>query len=144
MGTAAGYVEWSEGRKVQYGRCMQQPPFCRRWILLLLLFYYLICVSYYYIAGVYYMIMKNFQRHYNTNRAPFLLSYHPAWWENYLEPYLFLCLWGEVWCKMYCNMWCCVYLDQILLFPVSFEIRRRFRCHVTTVCHLLKILPNIK
>ena len=29
--------------------------------------------------GVYYMIMKNFQRHYNTNRAPFLLSYHPAW-----------------------------------------------------------------
>jgi hypothetical protein len=31
------------------------------------------------IAGVYYMIMKNFQRHYNTNRAPFGLSYHPAW-----------------------------------------------------------------
>jgi len=29
--------------------------------------------------GVYYMIMKNFQRHYNTNRAPFGLSYHPAW-----------------------------------------------------------------
>jgi len=29
--------------------------------------------------GVYYMIMRNFQRHYNTNRAPFLLSYHPAW-----------------------------------------------------------------
>jgi len=29
--------------------------------------------------GVYYMIMKNFQRHYNTNRSPFGLSYHPAW-----------------------------------------------------------------
>ena len=25
------------------------------------------------------MLMKNFQRHYNTNRAPFGLSYHPAW-----------------------------------------------------------------
>ena len=32
-----------------------------------------------YLQGVYYMIMKNFQRHYNTNRAPFGLSYHPAW-----------------------------------------------------------------
>ena len=31
------------------------------------------------VEGVYYMIMKNFQRHYNTNRAPFGLSYHPAW-----------------------------------------------------------------
>ena len=31
------------------------------------------------LQGVYYMIMRNFQRHYNTNRAPFLLSYHPAW-----------------------------------------------------------------
>ena len=30
-------------------------------------------------SGVYYMIMKNFQRHYNSNRAPFGLSYHPAW-----------------------------------------------------------------
>merc|ERR1719228_2105260 len=25
------------------------------------------------------MIMKNFQRHYQTNRAPFGLFYHPAW-----------------------------------------------------------------
>jgi len=29
--------------------------------------------------GVYLMIMQNFQRHYNTNRAPFGLYYHPAW-----------------------------------------------------------------
>jgi len=29
--------------------------------------------------GVYLMIMKNFQRHYQTNRAPFGLFYHPAW-----------------------------------------------------------------
>ena len=29
--------------------------------------------------GVYLMIMQNFQRHFNTNRAPFGLYYHPAW-----------------------------------------------------------------
>ena len=29
--------------------------------------------------GVYLMIMQNFQRHYNSNRAPFGLYYHPAW-----------------------------------------------------------------
>lgn len=29
--------------------------------------------------GVYKMIMKNFQRHYTTNRAPFGLFYHAAW-----------------------------------------------------------------
>lgn len=29
--------------------------------------------------GVYLMIMKNFQRHFQTNRAPFGLFYHPAW-----------------------------------------------------------------
>lgn len=29
--------------------------------------------------GVYLMIMQNFQRHYQTNRAPFGLFYHPAW-----------------------------------------------------------------
>ena len=29
--------------------------------------------------GVYLMIMKNFQRHYHSNRAPFGLFYHPAW-----------------------------------------------------------------
>ena len=29
--------------------------------------------------GVYLMILQNFQRHYNTNRAPFGLYYHPAW-----------------------------------------------------------------
>jgi len=29
--------------------------------------------------GVYMMILKNFQRHYQTSRAPFGLFYHPAW-----------------------------------------------------------------
>jgi len=29
--------------------------------------------------GVYMMILKNFERHYQTNRAPFGLFYHPAW-----------------------------------------------------------------
>ncbi|CAH1960777.1 unnamed protein product [Acanthoscelides obtectus] len=29
--------------------------------------------------GVYKMLMKNFQRHYTTNRAPFGLFYHAAW-----------------------------------------------------------------
>ena len=29
--------------------------------------------------GVYKMIMKNFERHYTTNRAPFGLFYHAAW-----------------------------------------------------------------
>lgn len=29
--------------------------------------------------GVYKMIMKNFERHYTTNRAPFGLYYHAAW-----------------------------------------------------------------
>ena len=36
------------------------------------------------------MIMKNFQRHYNTNRAPFGLSYHPAWSVHFLIIRLFL------------------------------------------------------
>ena len=29
--------------------------------------------------GVYDMLAKNFERHYNTNRAPFGLYYHAAW-----------------------------------------------------------------
>lgn len=29
--------------------------------------------------GVYKMIMKNFERHYTTSRAPFGLFYHAAW-----------------------------------------------------------------
>lgn len=32
--------------------------------------------------GVYYMILKNFQRHYNTNKSPFGLFYHPAWFTH--------------------------------------------------------------
>lgn len=32
--------------------------------------------------GVYDHIMKNFQRHYNSNRAPFGLFYHSAWFNN--------------------------------------------------------------
>ena len=29
--------------------------------------------------GVYEMLVKNFERHYTTNRAPFGLFYHAAW-----------------------------------------------------------------
>ena len=32
------------------------------------------------LQGVYMMILRNFERHYQTNRAPFGLFYHPAWW----------------------------------------------------------------
>lgn len=32
--------------------------------------------------GVYEMIMKNFKRHYTSNRAPFGLYYHSAWFSN--------------------------------------------------------------
>ena len=33
-----------------------------------------------FLQGVYMMILRNFERHYQTNRAPFGLFYHPAWW----------------------------------------------------------------
>lgn len=32
--------------------------------------------------GVYEMLLKNFNRHYNTNRAPFGLFYHSAWFNT--------------------------------------------------------------
>ena len=32
--------------------------------------------------GVFKMLMKNFNRHYSTNRAPFGLFYHSAWFSN--------------------------------------------------------------
>ena len=32
--------------------------------------------------GVYEMLMKNFKRHYESNRAPFGLFYHSAWFSN--------------------------------------------------------------
>ena len=31
--------------------------------------------------GVYKMLIKNFERHYTTNRAPFPLFYHAAWFQ---------------------------------------------------------------
>lgn len=40
--------------------------------------------------GVQKMIMKNFDRHYTTNRAPFGLYYHAAWYELKKSIYSFL------------------------------------------------------
>lgn len=33
-------------------------------------------------TGVYNMLIKNFKRHYNTNRAPFGVYYHSAWFNT--------------------------------------------------------------
>ena len=78
VGGAAGDVERLKGGPLLHGGRVQQPQHCggdhqdnsSEKTNLQMCFH---------LQGVYYMIMKNFQRHYNTNRAPFGLSYHPAW-----------------------------------------------------------------
>ena len=45
-------------------------------LIMMILMYFMHIFSH---QGVYMMILKNFERHYQTNRAPFGLFYHPAW-----------------------------------------------------------------
>ena len=100
VGGSVGDVERPEGGTMQHGRCLQQPQHCRGKEHPLIWNQEALSITFFWqrpfsahlmivhLQGVYYMIMKNFQRHYNTNRAPFGLSYHPAW-----SVMVFWCFW---------------------------------------------------
>lgn len=46
--------------------------------------------------GVYEMLMKNFNRHYTSTRAPFSLYYHSAWFNTNHHRKGFLKFWNEI------------------------------------------------
>jgi len=53
---------------------------------------------------VYKMLMLNFKRHYLTNRAPFGLHFHAAWFQNPMYFYAFnvsriLNITIQIWCS---------------------------------------------
>ena len=87
------------------------------------------CIQLELFQGVYMMILKNFQRHYQTSRAPFGLFYHPAWSVlNKMEPpqlqqisnlqrHKFVFLQGN--CFTYAVGWMTVNICKFLLYSVT-------------------------
>lgn len=56
--------------------------------------------------GVHKVLMKNFNRHYKGNRAPFNLFYHSAWFNTEHHKKGFLRFLDEILSKVYIRTFC--------------------------------------